>query len=79
MAWDDFDPREYDKNHDDRTKIIDEHRPVPCRICERVFSRLRATYVFYHDCKEGVCEGEHGRQVPNSPISKCVACWPKPN
>ena len=76
MASDQQDLGDFDENHDDRAKILDDHKAVPCRICEHVFGRLRLTWIFCIDCNQGICDGEHGRQVPHSRITKCIRHFP---
>jgi len=51
----DFDPADTDEAKIKRTIW------VPCRICWRLFERLRLTARYCHQCHEGFCEGEHGR------------------
>jgi hypothetical protein len=75
MAWDNADVTDFDENNNDRSKI-DKGHPVPCKLCEHVFGRLRLTWVYCIQGNHGFRIGEHGQIVPNSRISKCILHWP---
>lgn len=53
-------------------QIVTSLRPVPCRICENVFGRLRLTACYCHECGMGICVGEHG--IPDENRFICVRC-----
>lgn len=54
-----FGPFEEGEDTDDKAHIEDGE-PVPCRICEEVFGRIRLTWRFCIKCHQGFCQGEHG-------------------
>jgi hypothetical protein len=58
--WETTDTREFDPEDTDANKI-GRGIIVPCRICWTLFGRVRLTVRYCYECKEGFCEGEHGR------------------
>ena len=50
---------------------------VPCRICERIFNRVRLTALYCYECREGICEGEHGRFHQNKNRFLCIVDDPR--
>ena len=63
---------ENDPKNDKELILGEDHCWVPCRICERAFSRLRLTGRYCDICKAGVCEGEHGNF--SNHVFICVIC-----
>lgn len=68
-----FGPFEEGETTDDKA-IIDGGGPVPCRICEEVFGRMRLTWRYCAVCHEGFCEGEHGTFAHKGPAF-CLKHW----
>jgi hypothetical protein len=59
---------------DDKAKIMEHGRAVPCRVCETIFGRLRLTVRYCNMCHRGFCEGEHGAFVLRGG-AVCVRCY----
>lgn len=72
--WANFDPGPFDPKNTDEQKIKNKI-PVPCRLCESAFLRLRPTLRYCAICKHGFCEGEHGN-FSLQRIARCVQCGP---
>jgi hypothetical protein len=58
-----------DDPRNDKEKV-ESGKGVPCRICWKLFRRLRVTWRHCGDCGCGLCEGEHGIS------GRCVQCCP---
>lgn len=67
---------DYDEEHNDQTKIIDDDAWVPCRICKEIFLRVRLTARYCNSCKRAFCEGEHGN-FAGAKGGVCVRCFNK--
>ena len=74
MSWANADYGPYDETNTDRMKI-ENHTPVPCRLCENAFRRLTLTMRYCSECNRGFCEGEHGNFSAGG-RGRCVQCGP---
>jgi hypothetical protein len=75
MALLETDLTEFDKQTDDAEKIGTLGKGVPCRICEKVFGRLRVTWRYCAQCRHAFCEGEHGTFAGVN-RGRCIQCGP---
>jgi len=48
--------------------------PKYCAICYHVFSEIRQTWFYCHNCKKAFCK-EHGRFTGKNNRALCVRCW----
>jgi hypothetical protein len=73
MDWQNPDLRGFKDEDNDEARIGQGVPvPVPCRICQSMFGRLRLTVRYCRWCKRAFCEGEHG--TFSKAGAYCVRC-----